>query len=80
MSVHGGSQTTVFGRERGGQDSSKKKTKKEQKIAKIVIHRLCVTKRATEAFGSRNNTEYFLSDEATTLNTSWMKQNLVICS
>ena len=58
----------------------RKKQKKEQKIAKIVIQRLCVTMRATEAFGSRNNTEYFLSGEATTLNTSWMKQNLVMCS
>ena len=33
------------------------------------------TKRATEAFGSRDNTEYFLSGEATTLNTSWMEQS-----
>ena len=31
--------------------------------------------RATEACGSKDNTEYFLSGEATTLNTSWMEQN-----
>ena len=31
--------------------------------------------RATEACGSRNDTEYFLYGEATTLNTSWMEQS-----
>ena len=33
------------------------------------------TMRATETCGSRDNTKYFLSGEATSLNTSWMEQN-----
>ena len=32
--------------------------------------------RATEACRSKDFTEYFLSGEATTLNTSWMEQRL----
>ena len=67
-----GSQRTVIGQERGGQNTSKRGI---ENIERGFASFCAPTKRATEAFGSRDNTEYFLSGEATTLNTSWMEQN-----
>ena len=63
---------TVIGQERGGQNTSKRGI---ENIERGFASFCAPTKRATEAFGSRDNTEYFLSGEATTLNTSWMEQN-----
>ena len=67
-----GLKRTVIGQERGGQDPSKKETENIENRFNIVC---APTMRATEACGSRDNTEYFLSGEATTLNTSWMEQS-----
>ena len=84
MSVHGkcydvgmDSNELSSGRNEGVKTPRKKGTENIENRFYIVC---APTKRATEACGSRDNTEYFPSGEATTLNTSWMEQNHVMRS
>ena len=80
MSVHGkcydiGMDSTNC--HRAGTRESRPLEKKEQKTTKIgftsSVRQRCAQRRRVAP--ERDNTEYFLSGEATTLNTSWMEQN-----
>ena len=57
MAVHVVLSICLAGMNRGGPDSSKKRTKRHRKSASTKKKH----SRATKAFGSSNNTEYFLS-------------------
>ena len=79
MSVHGkchdvgrDSNELSSGRNEGSRPLEKKK---EQKTTKIGLHRLCANDARNGGVWLKDNTEYFLSGEATTLNTSWMEQS-----
>ena len=69
-----GLKRTVIGQERGCQDPSKKKgTENNENRFTSSVRQRCAQRRRLAH--ERDNIEYFLSGEATTLNTSWMEQN-----